>query len=85
MIEEYLKCYSTKNLIEKLVQKYTNLPIIFAGGVGKFEDFSEGIVNKLNAVAAGNIFHFTENSYYEAIKFLYENNCNTRPPILNTI
>ena len=67
----------------KLIKKTTKLPIIFAGGVGKFDDFVVGIENNLNAIAAGNIFHYTENSYYQAIKFLYENKCNTRPPILN--
>ena len=72
---------STNHL--KLVKKITKLPIIFAGGVGKFDDFIIGIENNLNAIAAGNIFHYTENSYYQAIKFLYENNCNMRPPILN--
>ena len=67
----------------RLIKKTTKLPIIFAGGVGKFDDFIVGIENNLNAIAAGNIFHYTENSYYQAIKFLYENKCNTRPPILN--
>ena len=67
----------------EVVKKITKLPIIFAGGVGKFDDFIIGIENNLNAIAAGNIFHHTENSYYQAIKFLYENKCNTRPPILN--
>ena len=67
----------------KLVQKVSKLPIIFTGGVGNFNHFREGIENNLNCVAAGNIFHYTENSYYEAIKFLHENNCNTRPPVIN--
>ena len=67
-----------------LIKKNTKLPIIFAGGVGKFDDFIIGIENNLNAIAAGNIFHYTENSYYQAIKFLYENKCNTRPPILSS-
>lgn len=66
-----------------LVQKLTKLPIIFAGGVGKFQDFYEGIENNLTAVAAGNIFHYTENSYFEAINYLYKKKCNTRPPTLN--
>ena len=70
------------NLI-KLIQDTSRLPIIFAGGVGNFNHFSEGIKSDLNAVAAGNIFHYTENSYFEAIKFLYENNCNTRAPVIN--
>jgi imidazole glycerol-phosphate synthase subunit HisF len=69
----------------KLIKETTKLPIIFSGGVGKFEHLSEGIEHDLKAVAAGNIFHFTENSYFEAIKFLYENNCNTRMPKINFI
>lgn len=69
----------------KLIKKYTNLPIIFTGGVGTFEDFVVGAKNNLNSLAAGNIFHYTENSYYHAMKFLYENNCNTRPPMLNDL
>ena len=67
----------------KLIKNQTKLPIIFAGGVGKFDHFKEGIENNLNAVAAGNIFHYTENSYYEAVKYLYYNNCNTRMPLIN--
>jgi len=67
----------------KLIQKVSKLPIIFAGGVGNFNHFLQGIENNLNSVAAGNIFHYTENSYYEAIKFLHEQNCNTRPPVIN--
>ena len=66
----------------KFIKKYTKLPIIFAGGVGKFEDLFEGIQNNINAVAAGNIFHHTENSYYEAMNFLYKKQCSTRPPVL---
>ena len=67
----------------KLIQSITKLPIIFAGGVGDANHFKEGIENNINAVAAGNIFHYTENSYYEMIKYLYDNDCNTRAPILN--
>ncbi len=66
----------------KLIKKNTNLPIIFAGGVGVFDDFVEAINENIQAVAAGNIFHFTENSYYEAIEFLNKKNCNVRPPNL---
>lgn len=69
----------------KIIQTTSKLPIIFAGGVGQFNDFLVGFQNKLNAVAAGNIFHFTENSYFEAINFLLDKKCNIRPPILNKI
>lgn len=67
----------------KLIQNITKLPIIFAGGVGNADHLKEGIKNNLNAVAAGNIFHFKENSYFEIINYLHKNNCNTRLPILN--
>lgn len=66
----------------KLIQEITTLPIIFTGGVGRFDDFVSGIRNNLNAVAAGNIFHFSENSYYEAMKLLNKKKCNTRPATL---
>lgn len=69
----------------KLVQKISRLPIIFAGGVGAFNHFKEGIENNLKAVAAGNIFHYTENSYFETMKYLHENDCNTRYPVLNIL
>lgn len=69
----------------KLVQKITKLPFIFAGGVGSFDHFEEGIKNNIEAVAAGNIFHFTENSYYEIIEYLYNKNYNTRMPKLNNL
>jgi cyclase len=67
----------------KLVQNFTKLPIIFAGGVGKFSHLADGINNSLSAVAAGNIFHYTENSYFEAMKYLHESNCHTRMPKIN--
>ena len=67
----------------KLIQDTSKLPIIFAGGVGKFDHLGEGIKYDLKAVAAGNIFHYTENSYVEAMKFLHENKYNTRMPVMN--
>ena len=67
----------------KFIQGITKLPIIFAGGVGSADHLKEGVENNINAVAAGNIFHYTENSYYEIVNYLYNNNCNTRAPILN--
>ena len=75
---------SINNLI-KLVSNAVSIPVIACGGVGNFSHFSSGILEGgASAVAAGNIFHYTENSYYQAIKFLYENKCNTRPPILSS-
>ena len=53
----------------KIISDATNIPIIACGGVGKFEDFVEGIkIGKASAVAAGNIFNFTEISTINAKK-----------------
>ena len=65
-----------------LIKNFTKLPLIFTGGAGKFEDFAKGFNHGLDTVAAGNMFHFSENSYYEAIKYLSANKYNVRPPTL---
>jgi len=50
------------NLI-KFVASITNLPVIALGGAGKYSDFIEPFKRtKVSALAAGNIFHFTEHS-----------------------
>lgn len=65
-----------------LIKNCTKLPLIFTGGVGKFEDLAVGFNHGLDSAAAGNLFHFSENSYYEAIKYLNKNKYNVRPPTL---
>lgn len=53
----------------KSVTSAVSLPVIACGGVGKYEDFSPGIVDgAASAVAAANIFHFFELSYPQAKK-----------------
>ena len=55
----------------KMVSDSINIPLIACGGVGKFEDFIEGIkIGKASAVAAGNIFNFTEISTINAKKIM---------------
>ena len=45
----------------KLVSSKTSLPVIAMGGVNKWSHFEDGInVGKAQAVAAGNIFHYSE-------------------------
>ena len=68
-----------------IVKKFTNLPIIITGGVGNWEDFFLGSQKDVDAVAASNIFHFFENSYFEAIKFLNNKDSNFRKPIISKI
>ena len=68
-----------------VIKKNTKLPIIFTGGAGSWEDLYKGIKQDIDAVAASNIFHFSENSYFEAISFLTNKECNFRPPMLSKI
>ncbi len=51
----------------RLVVESVHIPVIACGGVGRMGHFSEGILKgKASAVAAANIFHFTEQSVVHA-------------------
>lgn len=64
--------------IQKAVES-TRLPVIACGGAGDLYDFVDlGQQTKVSAIAAGNIFHFTERSYPRAKKLLKENGINVR-------
>ncbi|OGN00500.1 MAG: imidazole glycerol phosphate synthase cyclase subunit [Candidatus Yanofskybacteria bacterium RIFCSPHIGHO2_01_FULL_42_12] len=57
----------------------TKLPTIACGGAGNLEDFVElAKQTNVSAVAAGNIFHFTELSYPRSKILLKKNNLNFR-------
>tara|TARA_Y100000034_G_C6857265_1_gene389759 strand:+ start:621 stop:1412 length:792 start_codon:yes stop_codon:yes gene_type:complete len=63
----------------KSVSEAINIPVIACGGVGQFEDFAKGIKEgKADAVAAGNIFNFTEHSTIYAKKAMKEAGINIR-------
>jgi cyclase len=64
------------------IAEAVRIPVIACGGAGCFEDFEE-VLNKTSAsaVAAGNIFNFTENAYLRAKKHLIEAGCPVKPPI----
>jgi cyclase len=50
-----------------------DVPVIACGGAGSFEDFEEVLAETgVSAVAAGNIFNFTENAYRRAKASLRE-------------
>ncbi len=67
----------------KIVTKFSRLPVIACGGVGKFSHFYEGFKKtNIDAAAAANIFHYSDQSVYLAKKFLYEKKINVRKPIL---
>ena len=65
----------------ELVKKKTKLPVIFMGGAGEWRDMLDVLDKGVDAVAASNIFHFSENSYYEAMNFLNNNGANVRKPV----
>jgi cyclase len=68
------------------VLKFANIPVIALGGVGDWQHMHD-CIKKLNisAVAAGNIFHHSENSYYNSISFLKKRGIDVRNPALNEL
>lgn len=56
----------------------TSLPVIACGGVGRYGDFAQGLAAGAHAVAAGNIFHFREQSYLLAKQALKRAGANVR-------
>ncbi len=65
------------NLISEVV-KAVNVPVIALGGVARWEHLLEGINAGASAVAAANIFHFTEQSTRSAKKWMEELGINIR-------
>lgn len=64
--------------IKKMVG-VVKIPVIVCGGAGTFSDFAEVLQQtQASAVAAGNIFNFTENAYIRAKKKLKELNLPVR-------
>jgi cyclase len=58
-----------------------DIPVIACGGAGTFEDFLVAARDAgASAVAAGNIFHFTEHAYPRAKRFLRDRGVNVRYP-----
>lgn len=56
-----------------------SIPVIACGGAGHQRDFLDCFLEtNSSGVAAGNIFHFTENSYPRAKKYLKEKGVNVR-------
>ena len=61
------------------VDGIVNIPIIALGCVGSFDHFIEGSnIGKNIALAAANIFHFTEQSVLNAKNFLHESGIDIR-------
>jgi len=68
------------------VSESVNIPVIALGGVGEWPHFQEALSKtKVDAVAAANIFHYSDQSVYLAKKHLFELGCNVRAPSLLSI
>lgn len=62
------------------------IPVIACGGVGTWDDLARGLSEtNADAVAAANIFQFTDQSVFLAKKFLIERGLDVRPPNLFSI
>lgn len=58
-----------------------SIPVVACGGVGFFGDFSDAVRDgHASAVAAGNIFHFTEHSYKRAKRAMKDSGVEVRYP-----
>ncbi len=60
------------------VRESVSIPIILCGGVGKPSDLVDGAKSNIDAVAAGNFFHFTEMSVVTSKQYMLRNDCSVR-------
>lgn len=59
------------NALNRLVADAVGVPVLVAGGAGKWQDFVDGFVEGgASAVCTTNIYHFTESSIRSAKQFL---------------
>lgn len=56
------------------------IPVIALGGVGSWEHLADGLRAGASAVAAANIFSYTENSVHKAKSYLYDHSFPVRRP-----
>ncbi len=66
-----------------LLSDTVKIPVIALGGVGEWQDFEDALSEtNVDAVAAANIFHYTDQSVYLAKKHLFDRGCNVRRPFI---
>lgn len=71
--------YDTE-LVRRIVDA-VRIPVIAFGGVGKWEHLAEGLnICGADAIAAGNIFHYFEQSVRQAKRYLIRSGLNVRVP-----
>lgn len=67
----------------RAVSDAVGVPVIACGGVGEWGHLAQGITEGgASAAAASNIFHYTENSVYNAKRHLHEAGLCVREPVL---
>ena len=67
------------NELNYLVSESVTIPVLAAGGAGKWQDFVDGIsIGKASAVCTTNIYHFTESSISSAKQYMMHNNVHVR-------
>ena len=70
--------------LTKAVSSATNIPIIASGGVGRIEDFLEGVTSgSADALLAASVFHFGELSISEVKNYLHSSGVPVRPTFRN--
>ena len=68
------------------VSRQVGIPVIACGGVGDWTHFAAALERTaVDAVAAANIFNYTDQSVYLAKKYLYAHHFNVRPPDLELV
>lgn len=68
------------------VARSIKIPVIACGGVGEWEHLAQALEQTaVDAVAAANIFHYSDQSVFLAKKFLHERGLNVRSPDLLAI
>ena len=66
----------------RLVSDSIKVPVIAMGGVGSWQHLVDGITEgHADAVAAGNIFHYTEHSTKKAKEYLLDTGLDVRKPV----
>ena len=66
----------------RAVCEAVTIPVIACGGVGNWDHLAEGLRAGASAVAAANIFQYTEQSVLQAKRHLYDAGLDVRPPEL---
>jgi cyclase len=64
------------------VCRAARLPVVALGGAGEWSQLEQALTAGASAVAAANIFSYSENSVYRAKRWLYEAGLDVREPVL---